>query len=121
MEEREAAGTRVSSSCSSSRKMELILESCNTMKNSKVSLAIWGRHMALDLLYSLTGFHIGWRPCVFLLFLRTCNEKFRLVVCIHREYPKVHTCVFSLPLISGRQKEESAYLEIRKLEPREDK
>lgn len=103
--------------------MELILDSCNTMKNSKVSLGIWGRHVTLDLLYSLIRFHIGWRACVLLrLFLRAYNKKFRLVVCIHSEYPKVHTCVFSLPLISGRQtREGSTYLEVRKLEPREDR
>ena len=44
--------------------MRLILDSCNTMNNSQVSLGMWGRFEALDLLYFLIRFHIGWRPCV---------------------------------------------------------
>lgn len=32
-----------------------------------------------------------------------------MVVCIHREYPKVQTCAFSLSLISGRQKRERSF------------
>lgn len=79
--------------------MELILDSCSTINNSKVPPGIWERRMALDLLYCLR-----FRPRVHLqLFLRAYDqEKFRLVVCIHREHPKVHLGVFSLPPIFGR-------------------
>lgn len=83
--------------------MELILDSCSTINNSKVPPGIWERRMALDLLYCLR-FHKGRRPREHLqLFLRAYDqEKFRLVVCIHREHPKVHLGVFSLPPIFGR-------------------
>lgn len=83
--------------------MELILDSCSTINNSQVPPGIWERRMALDLLYCLR-FHKGWRPCVHLqLSLRAYDqEKFRLVVCIHREHPKVHVGAFSLPPIFGR-------------------
>lgn len=55
------------------------------------------------------------------LFLRASDqEKFRLVVCIHREHPKVHLGAFSLPTISGRQRERDHNLfRERKLKPRE--
>lgn len=75
--EREAAGPRVRESqvalAATLGKWSgyWILDSCNTVKNSKVCLGIWGRHVALVLLYTLIRFHIGCRPCVLLqLFLR---------------------------------------------------
>lgn len=108
--ERERSGRfsgegKSSSSCSRTKKTELILYSCNTVNNSEVSLGILGRCVALDLLYFLIMCPIGWRPCVLRLFLTAHNqERFRLVVRIHVEYPQVCMCLFLLPLISGRQK-----------------
>lgn len=87
--------------------MELILDSCNTMNNSKVSLDIWSKCMALDLYF--LRFHRGY-VCIFSFFL----EKVQLVVCSHREHPKVHMRAF----LGERGGEITTYLETTKLEVR---